>query len=170
MSTSFVTLGRTISGTLAGQGDQVGFWINDADLELLLRLLALHIPDTASTRTEAAEDAQIALSIRDQWLLASRGWFLGCVPHGLEGAANTDAGMAVVRTALTALSAALTYMPDGMPGGVGPLLGIEGIYTEDIPIWRLRACGKALEDLLDGQIVTTSHDSLIIPGPKPTGR
>jgi hypothetical protein len=170
MSTSFVTLGRTISGTLAGQGDQVGFWINDADLELLLRLLALHIPDPASSRTAAAEDERIALSIRDGWLLASRGWFLGCVPHGLEDAADTDAGMAVVRTALTALLAALTHMPDGMPGGVGTLLGIEGIYTEDIPIWRLRACAKALQDLLDGRIATTSRDSVVIPGPKSTGR
>lgn len=165
-----MTLGRTISGTLARQGDQVGFWINDADLELLLRLLALHIPDPASTRMAAAEDAQIALSIRDQWLLASRGWFLGCVPHGLEEAADTDAGRAVVRTALTALLAALTHMPDGMPRGMGTLLGIEGTYSEDIPTWRLWACAKALQELLDGQIATTSRDNVVIPDSKLTGR
>ena len=163
MSTSFVTLGRAIDGSAAKQGSQIGFWINDANLELLLRLLALQIEDPASTRPTGTDGERAARVIRDQWLLASRGWFVGCVPHGLEETMETRAGATIVRGALAALSVALADAPSTLPRGIVALLGIEGRFGSDIPIGQLRACADALGDLLDGRMQTTSRDAAIVP-------
>lgn len=68
MGTTFVTLDPS-----------PGFWMSDSMLELWLRLLALHLPEPTDEEAEAA-----TLPIRNQWLLASRGYFTGHVPHDLE--------------------------------------------------------------------------------------
>jgi hypothetical protein len=81
-----------------------GFWVQDSLLELWLRLLALHIEDPAETGATAA-------AIRDQWLPASRGYFNGCVPDGLEEAISTPAGAALARAAVHSLLAALAAAP-----------------------------------------------------------
>ena len=96
MGTTFVTLSRETSGK------DPGFWMRDGMLELWLRLLALHLPEP----TDGGEH-QATLKIRNQWLLASRGYFVGCVPHGMEDACATQEGRAVVRMAVDSLLAAL---------------------------------------------------------------
>ena len=40
-------------------------------------------------------DHQATLPIRNQWLLASRGYFRGCVPHAMEDACATQPGQFV---------------------------------------------------------------------------
>ena len=77
MGTSFV---RIKPGS-----DAPGFWLRDGILELWLRFLALHIDDPPPS-------GSIASGIREQWLLASRGYFNGCVPHGMADAVSTDEG------------------------------------------------------------------------------
>src|SRR5438045_901038 len=96
MGTTFVTLLNESSGS------ELGFWRSDAMLEVRLRLLALHLPKP----TDSGEH-QATLKIREQWLLASRGYFMGCVPHGMEDACATQEGRAVVRMAIDSLLAAL---------------------------------------------------------------
>ncbi len=77
--------------TFVGIGEpRRGFWIRDSILELWLRLLALHVENPI-------ESGALATKIRDQWLLASRGFFIGCVPEGLEEAVSTPEGDALVR-------------------------------------------------------------------------
>ena len=89
--------------TFVGISDR-GFWIRDSVLELWLRFLALHIEDPG-------ESGSLATSIRDQWLLASRGFFNGCVPEGLEEAVSTPEGEALVRAAIHSLLGALESAP-----------------------------------------------------------
>lgn len=54
----------------------------DGELELWLRLLALHLEEPHSTQRRSGE-------IREGWLLASRGFFTGCVPVALDEAMGT---------------------------------------------------------------------------------
>ena len=95
MGTTFVTLSRETPGK------RPGFWMRDGMLEVWLRLLALHLPEP----TDSGEHQ--ATLIRNQWLLASRGYFGGCVPHGMEDACATQEGRAVIRRAIDSLLAAL---------------------------------------------------------------
>jgi hypothetical protein len=92
MGTTFVTLTRGASGK------EPGFWMRDSMLDLWLRLLALHLPEP----TDSGEH-QATLDIRNRWLLASRGYFIGCVPHDMEDACATKAGRDVVRIAIDSL-------------------------------------------------------------------
>src|SRR5688572_23131272 len=96
MGTTFVTLSSDPNT------DAPGFWMSDGMLELWLRLLALHLPDPMDDGRYAA-----VRGIRDQWLLGSRGFFMGCVPHGLEEACGSTEGQALVRSAVLSLLAAL---------------------------------------------------------------
>jgi hypothetical protein len=75
--------------------DGKGFWMRDGILELWLRLLALHVEDP--------DEGSVGRGIRDNWLLASRGHFGGCVPDGLEEAVSTPEGRAVVVAAIQSL-------------------------------------------------------------------
>src|SRR5581483_7275723 len=96
MGTTFVTLSREVSG------NETGFWMHDGILELWLRLLALHLPEP----TDSGE-YQATPKIRNQWLLASKGYFIGCVPHGMEDACSSQEGRTVVRMAIKSLLEAL---------------------------------------------------------------
>src|SRR5262245_25545785 len=96
-----------------------GFWMKDGILELWLRLLALHIEDTI-------EPGSAAGKIRDQWLLASRGYFNGCVPEGLQEAVSTPAGEKLVRLAIHSLLEALAVAPPRLDKGVLNLMGFSG--------------------------------------------
>src|SRR5687768_15097526 len=101
MGTTFVTLGRDADGSpTSDHGEIAGFWMQDSMLELWLRLLALHI-------AEPDPDKEVSAAIRNQWFLASRFGFVGCVPHDLEKATATPQGFGLVVDAVTALSSAL---------------------------------------------------------------
>jgi hypothetical protein len=89
--------------TFVGIGDR-GFWMRDGMLELWLRFLALHVEDPV-------ESGSLAIEIRDQWLLASRGYFMGCVPDGLEEAVSTPEGEMLVRSAIHSLLDVLKTAP-----------------------------------------------------------
>ena len=115
MGTTFVTLSREASGK------EPGFWMQDGMLELWLRLLALHLPEP----TDGGEH-QATLKIRNRWLLASRGYFVGCVPHDMEDACATQEGRAVVRMAIDSLLAALETAKSPLDADTLNLLGIEG--------------------------------------------
>lgn len=87
MGTTFVSLSDKTSK------NEVGFWMRDAVLELWLRLLTLHIP-------EPTTEHETSYRIRNQWLLASRGYFGGHVPHDLHDAVSTPEGRKVVMDAI----------------------------------------------------------------------
>lgn len=146
MGTSFVSISER------------GFWVRDGLLELWLRLLALHIEDPA-------EPGVLATTIRDQWLLASRGYFNGCVPDGLEEAVSTAEGAALVRAAVQSLLGALEAAPSRLGKDVFNLMGFSGgAFTGDVETRRLIEIGVAFLDLMDGRITSGPEDRSFMPG------
>src|SRR5580658_1339122 len=100
--------------------------MNDNILELWLRLLALHVEDPV-------ESGSLATRIRDQWLLASRGCWSGCVPEGLEQAVSTPDGEALVRAAIHSLLDDLKTAPSHLSKDVINLMGFtNGCFGADV--------------------------------------
>jgi hypothetical protein len=156
MGTTFVTLSREVTGK------EAGFWMRDGMLELWLRLLALHLPEPTDSGEHIA-----TVAIRNQWLLASRGYFGGCVPHSMEDACATAEGRAVIRIAIDSLLTALQRGSTALEAGMLDLLGIEGIQFAPIERRWLQEIGQAFIDLLDGKITGTASSTEVIPGSKP---
>ncbi len=145
--------------TFVGMGDpRRGFWMRDSVLELWLRFLALHVEDPV-------ESGSLATRLRDRWLLASRGFFNGCVHEGLEEAVSTPEGEALVRAAIHSLLEALKAAPSHLNKDVLNLMGFTGgEFTADIETWRLVEVGHAYLALLDGKITAGPSDTSFMPG------
>jgi hypothetical protein len=157
MGTTFVTLSSEASG------NEPGFWMRDGMLELWLRLLALHLPEPTDSEAD-----RVTFEIRNKWLLASRGHFVGCVPHSMEDASATREGTAAVRMAIDSLLTALRQASAPLEAGTLNLLGIEGgLFTAPIERKWLEEIGHAFVDLLDGKITCTPSSAEIMPGSKP---
>lgn len=135
-------------------------------LQLWLRLLALHLPEpTDSGEHKATPD------IRDQWLLASRFNFIGCVPHGLEKACATSEGRVVIQIAIQSLTSLLNDAAKPLDSDTLNLLGIEGSqFIAPVERKWLLDIGHAFCDLLDGKITCKSSQTDIMPGSKPYKR
>ena len=159
MGTTFVTLTRDASGM------SQGFWMNDGMLELWLRLLALHLPEPTNSGEYRA-----TVEIRNNWLLASRGYFVGCVPHSMEDACATQEGRAVVRLAIDSLLTALRKSAMPLDAETMNLLAIEGQFTAPIERKWFEEIGYAFLDLIDGKISGTPASTEIMPGSKPYKR
>jgi hypothetical protein len=150
-------MGTTFVSVTSGS-DAPGFWMRDAVLELWLRFLALHVEDsTASGSLEA--------TIRDQWLLASRGYFNGCVPHNMQQAVSTEAGTQIVRKAVASLLEHLSKGPTHIAAETLNLMGFSGSpFQHDVEAWRLTEVGHAFLDLLDGKITVGARSKEFMPG------
>ena len=132
--------------------------MRDGILELWLRLLALHIEDPT-------DSASTACTIRDNWLLASRGYFGGCVPVDLEGAVSTAEGRALVVAAIESLLRALTRAPEKFDHRTLNLLGFEGSeFTHDLESERLIEIGNAFLALIAGDIHSDATSTEFMPG------
>jgi hypothetical protein len=145
MGTTFVRIGGR------------GLWMHDSFLELWLRLLALHVEDPV-------EPGSLATKIRDRWLLASRGYFGGCVPDNLEEAVSTPEGEALVRAAIRSLLEALEAAPSELSKDVFNIMGFtDGTFGADIPTRRLIDVGHEFLALLDGEVTTGPDDAPCLP-------
>lgn len=133
--------------------------MRDGILELWLRLLALHVP-------ESPDESWAGYQIRNQWLLASGVHFGGCVPHGLQEATATEEGRQIIRTAIVSLMQRLKLAPPSLNGSILDLLGIEGTFSEEFGTWRLLEVGEAFLDLLDGKLECTVKSTAFMPGSK----
>ncbi len=145
MGTSFVS----INGN--------GFWMRDSVLELFLRFAALHIED-------AVEDGSVAHRIRDGWLLASRGYFGGCVPIDLDAAVATSGGKAIVIDAITSLRAALQKGAPRICHHAINLMGISGDYCADVETARLLEVSDAFLSLIHGAPFGDAGCNVPMPG------
>lgn len=133
------------------------FWMSDSVLETWLRLLALHVEDSV-------DSGSMATQIRDQWLLASRGFFTGCVPDGLNEAVATPEGASIVKAAIHSLLAALSTGPSHLGKDVFNLMGMEGTFMGDIESWRFVEVGNAFLALVEGKTGYDSSECLFMPG------
>jgi hypothetical protein len=139
-----------------------GFWLRDGILELWLRFLALHVEDPV-------DDDSVATRIRNQWLLASRGFFNGCVPDGISEAVSSIEGEKIVRDAINSLLKDLATCPAHLSKDVLNIMGLDGgEFSADIETWRLVEISTAVIDLLDGKVGATASDTSFMPGCGPT--
>lgn len=145
MSTTFVTI-----------DGETGFWMRDEILELWLRLLALHLEEPTASGSLTRE-------IRDQWLLASKGWFVGWVPHNLEQIASRAGGTELVRSATRKLLAVLNEAPAMLSAEILNVIGFDYLLEQDVETARLIDVGCAWLDLLDGKI-TDGTSNRMMPG------
>ena len=153
MGTTFVSLQHESSE------DEIGFWMRDGILELWLRLLALHLP-------ESPENHSMGYEIRRNWLLASGVHFGGCVPHELHLATATEEGRKLVRMAIVSLMQRLAKAPATLNGPTLDLLGMEGTFANEFETWRLIEVGDAFLNLLDGKLECTVKSTAFMPGSK----
>jgi len=131
--------------------------MRDRILELWLRLLALHIE-------ESPDEDFLGRRIRDQWLLASKGYFAGHVPHDLELFASDENGQRIIRNAIESLMHKLKQAPETLDGPTLDLLGIEDTFRDPFKTCRLIEVGHAFLRLLDGQITDTAASTEFAPG------
>src|SRR4051794_15558123 len=117
MGSTFVSVGKH------------GFWLRDSLLELWLRLASLHIEDPT-------ESGSLATKIRDQWLLASRGYFNGCVPVAIGEHIATPEGKQLLRGAIQSLQKSLKAAPGKIGCEALNLLGMDGRVEGDVETWR----------------------------------
>ena len=136
--------------------------MQDGILELWLRLLALHLPEPTN-----GGEYRATRPIRDQWLLASRGYFGGCVPHGLEDACATEDGRGVVRVAIGSLLASLKRTSTPLNADTLNVLGTEGLSLAPVERRWLEDIGHAFLDLLDGKVTCDITSTDVMPGSKP---
>lgn len=153
MGTTFVTIDSV------GDADR-GFWMRDGVLEIWLRLLSLHIPEPLPDQV----DADRIRDIRDAWLLASKGFFGGHVPHQLETFCSTQTGLDTIHSAIDSLMVALHSTGDEIHGPTLNLLGVEGKQLATIDRDRLIDVGNAFRDLLNGRITSTATSTEYMPG------
>ena len=156
---SKVASGTRVGTTFVYIGEH-GFWMRDGILEVWLRLLALHIE-------ESPAETFVGRRIRDQWLLASRGYFMGCVPHLLEEAVSTEEGRAIVVRTINSLMGALKKAPTNLDFGTLNLLGMEGIFLDDLGSKRFLEVGQAFLDLIEGNIHWKANSTDFMPGCRP---
>jgi hypothetical protein len=132
--------------------------MRDGILELWLRLLALHIE-------EPTEQESPTRKIRDQWLLASRGYFNGCVPVNLDDAISTTEGRALVVAAIESLLRVVKKAPAKLDHHTLNLLGFEsGEFTRDIESEWLIEIGEAFLALIAGEIQSDATSREFMPG------
>ena len=141
-----------------------GFWMRDGILELWLRLLALHIKDPRRG------EASVSREIRDNWLLASRGYFVGCVPTDLDEAVATAEGKRIVLDAIDSLMTALQKGPPMLDRDTLNILGTEGgtWASGDFEVSRLIEVGNAFRALIAGEIKTGASSTEFWPGSTPS--
>jgi len=131
--------------------------MRDGILELWLRLVALQIEEPTS-------DDSVAYTIRDQWLLASRGYFGGCVPVGMDAAVSTPEGKKVVIDAVVSLRTKLLAAPATIDHHALNLLGFDSPFEVPMASWRLIEVSNAVSALLDGKITTDASSTAFMPG------
>ena len=142
--------------TFVGIGNH-GFWMRDGLLELWLRLLALHLEDPA-------DDQSPCEAIRSQWLLASRGYFNGCVPLDLKSDISTDAGRKLILDAIASLRKSLENAPATLDHHALNLLGFSFSFSDNPDTWRLLDVADAFVDLIEGRVTSTVESTEWMPG------
>jgi len=108
---------------------------------------------------------RLLLEFRDDWLLASRGYFLGCIPHNLEQTVSTAEGRAIALRAIDSLKAALEAGPALVDHGTLNLLGFyEGNFVRGVETSRLIEVANAFKDLIAGRIECDVTSTAFMPG------
>ncbi len=141
-----------------------GFWMRDSVLELWMRFVAMHFPEPTKGDT-------LISPIRDQWLLASRGYFQGCIPIDLDANLSTEEGRKLVVGAIESLLVCLRKAPEKLNKDVLNLLGVSGVeYLHDIDTWRFIEVGESFLALIAGDLTGSPDNAAFMPGTGEKGK
>jgi hypothetical protein len=132
--------------------------IHDPELELWLRLLALHIDPTSEPDSPAA-------GIRRQWLVACCGAFNGVVPDCLDEFAAEPEAKEIVRAAVQSLLRSLEMTRGRLSAEFVNLLNLNGRWRAERELNReyYLQLGRAFLDLIDGKPATTPTAPSFLP-------
>ena len=134
-----------------------GFWSRDWLLEAWLRILSLHLEDEVHQPGWQHD-------LRDEWLLKSAGFFIGCISASLDDFLIDDERIAVIlrvsERSLQSLRAFGPYVPCAFLNA----LGITGsYYTSDLPIDWFERIAQCFTLLLRGELTTDASTSPVLP-------
>jgi len=149
--------GEAVGTTFVSVRDDRGFWIRDGLLELFLRFAALHVEDQV-------DPTALPNVVRNQWLLASRGFFTGCVPHDIDRFVATPGGREVILQAIQKLISALELIRAPLDHSVLNIMGMEGRWTEPIEKEQLLEICSSMLQLINGEIGSHPSDTSFMPG------
>lgn len=146
--------------SLEDGSDRPGFWVIDRFLEVYLRFLLQHLENSPEADSPSH-------AIREQWHLASTGYFGGFVPHGFEEAVGTPEGERITLAAIHSLTAALKNAPEKLSKDVINLLWQDQyiVWDEDVETSGLVQISEALIALIEGRITTTAEEADLVPRP-----
>lgn len=150
-----------MSSTFLTFDNQTGYWVNDGDLRLWIRLLALNFEYAVK-----GKEAEALNCLRNKWLLASHRSTLsaGNVPYEVPEYLRIDAVKAEVLKANEMLIQRLSTVGENIDGRVLNLLGLQGIYCGSFPTKMLNEFGAAFGHLLEGKRGLSPDDSSFMPG------
>ncbi len=133
-----------------------GFWSTDTLLEIWLRVLSLQMEeDVAEPRWQH--------ELRDTWLLNSNGGFMGCISPCLDEYLTDADRIAKVLRASDRCIAALRDFGDYVPAEFLRTLGIQQLFTEDLPIEWFELIAGRFSSLLRGELETDATTSPTLP-------
>lgn len=133
-----------------------GFWSRDFLLEVWLRVLSLHLDDDVHLPGWQHD-------LRDKWLLASAGFFSGCIYPALdEFLTDSDRIAAILRASDRSIKS-LRAFGDYVPAAFLNALGIKGIFTSDQPIEYYELIANRFNALLRGELTTDASTSPVLP-------
>ncbi len=150
MGTTFVSIDKTH-----------GFWMEDGKLEVWLRLLALHIPEPSDH--DSIEYRNESYEIRNQWLLASKGYFGGWVPHALEDFFLLPHGREIITLAMLSLRGEINHMTSPFTLEIMSLIGGEHGGTT-VTKEQLIDIDDGWNDLIAEKIIATASSTARMPG------
>ncbi|MGJ7609302.1 MULTISPECIES: hypothetical protein [unclassified Variovorax] len=103
-------------------------------------------------------------TIRNEWLLASRGFFGGAIPFHLADNIATSEGRKAVVNAIESLQTELKKSPMQLEPSVLNLLGISGSFRGKLESGQLAEVGESLLALINGRQFGSAADSAFMPG------
>jgi hypothetical protein len=133
-----------------------GFWSTDTLLEVWLRVLSLQMEeDVAEPRWQH--------ELRDTWLLYSNGRFMGCIAPCLDQYLTDADRIAKVLQASDHCIRALRDFGDYVPAEFLRTLGIQQLFTADLPIEWFELIACRFSALLRGELATDATTSPTLP-------
>ena len=132
-----------------------GFWSRDGLLEAWLRVLSLHMDDDVHKPGWQHD-------LRDKWLLASAGYFNGCISASLDDFLTEGDRVAVILKAAERSIQRLRTFGSYVPAAFLNAIGLSP-FTEDLPIEWFERIAERFTALLRGELATDASTSPVLP-------
>lgn len=133
-----------------------GFWCRDPLLEVWLRLLSLHIGDDVYKPGWQHD-------LRDHWLLASAGFFGGCISPRLDQFLTDEHRVSAILQTSERSIQSLRAFGSYVPATFLNALGIADRFGGELPIEWFDLIADRFSALLRGELTTDASTSPVLP-------